>query len=327
MPLNLPILPPASRSRVDLNGQWERWVGDKLYDVVEVPSSLHPSGYYQLRREFLLPELSAHQRAYLHFEAITYFARVSVNSTELGTMGPYVPYEFDFTRQARKGKNTVEVAIADLTPDPSGAGKDELALGVNPGWEAYGGIIRDVHAEVRPAAFIDNVRFGYKLNSDYTHAACRAQVMVSALAESSGEVELALLRAGSEMARVQQKTSLGSGASEVELEFSVPSPALWSPEEPNLYEIHARLTSDHGEDAWRCRTGFREVVTRGTGLPAQRQTPGAARRGPARYVEGARFHPHAPPNGRGHADDQGDGSEFHPLGPLPASSLPRRPRR
>jgi len=45
-----------------------------------------------------------------------------------------VPYEFDFTRQAKKGSNTVEVAIADLTPDPSGAGKDELALGVNPGW-------------------------------------------------------------------------------------------------------------------------------------------------------------------------------------------------
>ena len=91
------------RARVDLNGQWERRVAGEFYDTVEVPSSLRPSGYYQLRRDFLLPELSPHQRAVLHFDAITYFGRVSVNGAELGTMGPYVPYEFDCTRQCRKG--------------------------------------------------------------------------------------------------------------------------------------------------------------------------------------------------------------------------------
>ena len=259
--------PPESaagpRARVDLNGQWERRVADELYDIVEVPSSLRPSGYYQLRREFLLPELSPHRRAMLHFDAITYFGRVAVNGTELGTMGPYVPYEFDCTRPSRKGANLIQVAISDLTPDPSGGGKDELALGVNPGWEAYGGIIRDVYLEVRPAAFIDNVRFGYKLNADYTQAACRAQVMVSSLMETSGNIELALLRAGSEVARAQRSTSFASGASEVEVEFHVNAPALWSPEEPNLYQLRARLESDHGEDAWSCRTGFREVVTQG----------------------------------------------------------------
>ncbi len=254
----------GTRSRVDLNGQWERRVGGELYDIVEVPSSLRPSGCYQLRREFLLPELSPHQRAMLHFDAITYFGRVSVNGTELGTMGPYVPYEFDCTRQSRKGNNAIQVAIADLTAEPSGAGKDELALGVNRGWEAYGGIIRDVYLEVRPAAFIDNVRFGYKLNADYREAACHAQVMVSSLTETSGNIELVLLRAGSEVARAQKNTSLASGASEVEVEFRVNGPALWSPEEPNLYEIRARLGSDHGGDAWSCRTGFREVVTKGS---------------------------------------------------------------
>jgi hypothetical protein len=247
-----------------LNGHWERRVAGKLIDVVEVPSSLRPSGFYQLGREFLLPALTPDERAVLHFDAITYFGRVSVNGTELGTMGPYVPYEFDCTRQCRKGSNLVQVAIADLTTDPSGAGKDELALGVNRGWEAYGGIIRDVYLEVRPAAFIDNVRFGYKLKADYTAAACRAQVMVSSLTETAGNVELILLRAGSEVARAKKKITLVSGASEVEVEdLSVAAPALWSPEEPNLYQLRVRLESEHGEDAWSCRTGFREVVTRG----------------------------------------------------------------
>ena len=134
----------GARSRVDLNGLWERRIDEKMYDLVQVPSSLRPSGCYQLKRPFLLPELAEHERAILHFDAITYFGRVFVNGVELGTMGPYVPYEFDFTGQAKKGANALAVAIADLTPEASGAGKTELALGVSPGWEAYGGIIRDV---------------------------------------------------------------------------------------------------------------------------------------------------------------------------------------
>ena len=98
--------------------------------------------------------------------------------------------------------------------------------------------------KLRPAAFIDNVRFGYKLNADYSQAACRAQVMVSSLTATSGNIELVLLRAGSEVARAEKNTSLASGASEVEVEFHVNAPALWSPEEPNLYQLHARLETD-----------------------------------------------------------------------------------
>src|SRR5262245_25183480 len=171
--------PPATlqglsnhRSRVDLNGEWERHVNGALFDLVRVPSSRRPLGYYRLKRTFLLPRLSPHQRAILHFDAITYHGRAFINNAELGAMGSYVPYEFDFTVQAREGSNQLEVAIADLIPDPTGAGRDEIELGVNAGWEGYGGIIRDVYVEVRPAVFIDNVRFGYKLDKDYTTAIC-----------------------------------------------------------------------------------------------------------------------------------------------------------
>jgi hypothetical protein len=245
-----------------LNGQWERRIDGELYDLVQVPCSLRPSGCYRLKREFLLPGLSGHERAILHFDAIAYFGRAFVNGEELGTMGPYVPYEFDFTRQAKKGTNVVEVAIADLTPEPGGAGKDELALGVNPGWEAYGGIIRDVYAEVRPAAFVDNVRFGYKLEPGYGRATCQAQVMVSSMTQTSAQVEVVLLRAGSEVARTEKAASIPSGAGVIEVAFDVAALALWSPEEPNLYELKADLRTDQGVDRWSCRTGFREVVTR-----------------------------------------------------------------
>src|SRR5438105_15482291 len=78
----------ATRSRLDLNGQWQRRIDGELYDIVQVPSLLRPSGFYQLSREFLLPEPSPHRRSILHFDAITYFGRVSVTATYLARMRP-----------------------------------------------------------------------------------------------------------------------------------------------------------------------------------------------------------------------------------------------
>ena len=258
-----PLPDPRARSRVNLNGQWERFIDGKFYDSVVVPSSRHPMGFYSLKKSFLLPRLNTGERAYVHFDAITYFGRVKVNGEELGTMGPYVPYEFEITRQVKEGTNLVEVAIRDLVPGPDGEGKDELALGVNPGWEAYGGIIRDVCIELRPAAFIENVRFWYKLNADYSRAECQTQVYVTSREAGSGNVELVLKHGTVEVARGEKAARWKAGQNEVEIAFELKDPALWWPESPQLYELHARLKAGTGEDAWGCRTGFREVKTVG----------------------------------------------------------------
>jgi beta-glucuronidase len=248
---------------VDLGGAWERRVNGKFFDVITVPSSQRPLGFYHLKREFLLPALSGGERAILHFEGITYHGRVFVNDAELGTMGPYIPYELEFTEQAKEGRNSLVVAIADLVPEPSGAGKDEIALGVNPGWEAYGGIIRDTYVELRPAAHITNVQLGYVLSQGYTKAVCRARIFVNSSAPASGEVEVRLFKRELGVAGRAEHLQVSAGTSEVEVTFEVEAPDLWSPAEPNLYELRASLKSEHGEDAWSCRTGFREVGIKG----------------------------------------------------------------
>ena len=166
----------STRGRVELNGAWERYIDGKLIDVVEVPSSLRLSGYYQLRRQTTLPRLGPNERAVLRFEAIALYGRAAINGVNLGELDPYVPFEFDVTSHVREGANTVEIAIADLAPGPNDAGKDAIEIGINPGWEAYGGIIRDTYIELRPAAFVDNVRFAYTLDRGLGHARCSAQV-------------------------------------------------------------------------------------------------------------------------------------------------------
>lgn len=252
-----------TRTRVDLNGIWERHVNGTLVDSIQVPSSQRPSGFYHLKRTFLLPKPTPGVRTLIHFDAITYHGRAFVNGHDLGTMGPYVPYEFDITSQTREGSNSVDVAIADLSPDPTGAGKDEISLGINPGWEAYGGIIRDAYVELRPAAFIDNVRLGYELEGDYVRAICRAKLFLSSSVITSGQVEVTLRQGQAEVARSQAKVDISKGSNEVELPFELTAPALWSPEEPNLYRLTATLRTEAGSDRFECQTGFRQLVTRG----------------------------------------------------------------
>ncbi len=253
-----------TRQRIYLNGTWERYIGGKPYDLITVPSSLRPAGYYQLKRKFVMPRLSSQQRAVVHFEAITYHGRLFINGNELGTMAPYVPHEFDITPHVNEGSNDIAVAIADIRPDPSGAGKDEIDFGVVIGWEVYGGIIRDVYVEICPAAFIDNVRFGYKLEDAYRRAVCRAQVQVSSSISGLGQVEVRLFSGSSEVARAESPMSLNPGRNEVEISFSIDSPALWSPQAPNLYHLVARSKTDVGHDQWQCRTGFREINIQGS---------------------------------------------------------------
>ena len=254
----------SPRSLVTLNGVWERYVHDKLMDTVAVPSSLRPRGVYRLQRTFLLPRLAKHERAILHFEGITYFGRVFVNGHELGTIAPYVPHEFDFTAQAQEGKNAVAVTIVDACPEPDGGGKDALDLGVTVGWECYGGIIRDVWAEIRPAAYVDNVRFAYQLKNSYGVASCQAQILVDSADAQSSECELALFFGQSEVARGKSAVQLKAGLNEIPINFEVDAPALWSPDDPNLYHLQAVVKTDAGEHHWQCRTGFREVSIRGT---------------------------------------------------------------
>ncbi len=257
------VLRNNNRLRVDLNGTWERHANGTRVDVIQVPSSLRPSGFYYLKRNFLMPKPTPKTRFLLHFDAIAYHGRVFVNGRELGTMAPYVPYAFDITPQIQEGSNNLDVAIADLSPDPSGMGKDEIALGINPGWEAYGGIIRDVYIETCSAAFIDNVRFSYQLNQDYTRVSCRVQLFLSSSLETSGQIEVVLKRGPAELVRTQSSVRVGKGNSQAELSFELTAPALWRPEEPNLYDLIASLKTEAGSDQFLCRTGFREIVTRG----------------------------------------------------------------
>jgi hypothetical protein len=212
-----------------------------------------------LNRQFVLPQLGRGDRVFVHFEAIAFWGRASLNGQALGTMGPYVPFEFEFTEAARVGANEIAVEIADLVPFADGTAKAEIELGIHSGFEAYGGIVRDVWVEMRPASFVENVRLAYELSQDYRACKVRPRVTVSSAESARVHLETVLRYKGTYVAGSSAIVAVKPGPNHFELEFAFKEVSLWSPENPNLYELTVRLKSDGSEDSWSCRTGFREI--------------------------------------------------------------------
>jgi hypothetical protein len=133
---------------------------------------------------------------------------------------------------------------------------------VNPGWEGYGGIIRDAWIETRPANFVSNARLSYRLSPDFRSAQCRATVWISGASAGQAQCQVSLVRGQREVARAEKQVAMTQGESTAELEFTVDNPVLWSPVAPNLYGLHVRLKSNSGSDEWTCNTGFRHTAIR-----------------------------------------------------------------
>ncbi len=247
---------PSQRNRISLNGTWQQSVaGEQLREVL-VPASFRPSGFYTLSRRIPPFKLGRQERAFLHFEAIALFGRAFCNGKELGEMNPYVPYDFEITGLLTEGNNIVSVELADLTPDARGKGVEALQMGINPGWEAYGGIIRDCWIETRPAVFIENVRLSYEFDTGYTGARCTARIWLNGKSAGPGSTALTLARDSYPIANLQQ--DLPGNASEYELTFAVRDIALWAPETPDLYNLSVKIQTPAGSDEFVCRTGFRD---------------------------------------------------------------------
>lgn len=247
----------GQRNRISLNGTWDQSVaGERLREVL-VPSSLRPSGSYALSRRLPPLKLGAQERAILHFEAIALLGRASCNGQALGEMNPYVPYEFDITSLLRERDNTVKVDLVDLVPEGhSGKEAEAVELGVNPGWEAYGGIIRDCWIEVRPSTFIENVRLSYQFEPGLGAAQCTARVWLNSKSPTSGAATITLERAGRVLANIRQ--DIPNGQLEFEVAFRVGDLVLWAPETPDLYNLLVKIQTPAGPDEYSCRTGFRD---------------------------------------------------------------------
>jgi hypothetical protein len=246
----------------NLNGMWdyavttkeeelipEKWDGKILVPfAIEAPLSgverrFTPDDalWYQRTVEI---EKKKNKRYLLNFEAVDYESVVWVNDQLVGSnIGGNLPFSFDITEAAKEGGNRILVRVTDAT-DQKGAYQLHGKQRLNPKGIFYtpvSGIWQTVWIEEVPSLHVDHVKVS-------TKASGRITVAVTLDGYGKGDnIEVMVLHRGDEMA--------GKKGKEGVFEITVPNPRLWSPEQPNLYDL--RITA--GTDVVHSYFGIRET--------------------------------------------------------------------
>lgn len=241
-----PDFAPTGWSTTQVPGCWQmdqaNWGIDKPhYTNVNYPHPVdppfvptdNPTGCY--RRSFNLPPAWSGKRVHIHFDGVNSAFLLWVNGKQAGySQGAHLPSEFDITGLLRPGANLLAVQVLKWSDGSYLEDQDFWRLS---------GIFRDVALIAREPLHLRDVEVRTELNADFTSAAVRVKTWVrnaGASAAVGGRVRAVLLApGGAEVATLSLDVpALAVGAeADVEASATVASPALWSAEDPQCYDL------------------------------------------------------------------------------------------
>lgn len=191
---------------------------------------------------FALPESFNIGRVLLHFGAVDQIACVSVNGIDFGEhIGGYLPFEYDITDALVDGENTLTVEVIDALATDIPYGKQCKKRG-GMWYTPISGIWQSVWLESVPSEYISELRITPALDSV-------AVEVIGGVPEKRIEIET---KDG-----VIAQDFVGD-----KCDITIPSPELWTPETPYLYEF----TLYCGEDKIRSYFALRTVEVSGKNI-------------------------------------------------------------
>ena len=224
------------------------------------------------RRTFAWKRNGAHQ--FLHFEAIMGKSRVTLNGRVVAEhFGGYLPIHAEVTGVLKEGENVLEV-WCDNSDDPSyppGKAQDVLDF------TYFGGIYRDAYLIETGEAYVADTDKGgvwitsnlgsdgaWTVRADVTLGGETKDAEVSLVYDDAGIVAT---QAAPAVLRDGAPEVLRDGACAVGFSFRPASPALWSPETPNLHWLRVDVKNGGRlSDRVNVRFGIRDFKMTMDGL-------------------------------------------------------------
>lgn len=244
---------------INLNGTWEfefddgdvglaeRWFSDHQFSRrIRVPftfeSSLSgindtsPREVVWYRKRFRLPEIYQGRRMMLNFGAVDYKATVWVNGRVVGEhRGGFTPFGCDITECLRR-ENVVVVRAEDRLSKAQPRGKqywEPASAGIH--YTRATGIWQTVWLEPVSAFHLTHVRFYPDADKS------KVKVVVGVTGRSDGtQIKARFSTNGEAQADVRVPVS----GDETTFEVWLNQPRLWTPAEPNLYNVILELHED-----------------------------------------------------------------------------------
>jgi beta-galactosidase/beta-glucuronidase len=215
-------------------------------------TSFHPWVWY--RRTFQTPKEWVNRRVLLHFGAVDYRAQVWVNGQKMGEhTGGHVPFTFDITDVLSKtGSNTITVRAEDPPTDRSIPRGKQYWQPKSSGifYTRTSGIWQPVWLEATGESYFKRVRITPKNDGSVRFDALLMRhspelEFVASIVDANGALASTTART------VTQRPSAG---------LAIAAPRLWSPENPNLYNVVFELRRGNTVlDRVKSYFGYREV--------------------------------------------------------------------
>ncbi|HEV3230285.1 MAG TPA: glycoside hydrolase family 2 TIM barrel-domain containing protein [Solirubrobacteraceae bacterium] len=219
------------------------------------------------RKDFRLPSSSTALEWIVRFESVNYRARVWLNGHPIGNhAGAYLAFELRLPSHAlsRTGVNHLVLRVDNRRAPgdiPPGGISDRGTLAG--GWWNYGGLPREVYLRRVNGVDFEHVRVLPDLPCPTCPGRVIYRVTVHNYAHSTQTIKLASTF-GSQPVDLGTVAVGGGSARSIATEISVPNPRLWTPQQPNLYDVN--LTASVGGQQvahYFLRSGIRSIQVAG----------------------------------------------------------------
>jgi hypothetical protein len=260
---------PQMLSRIqwwlDDSEDFKKWEQKRL-DALGFDAEKSDDGWYRATLD--VPQLPEGRRLWIEFDGVAMRSKTFLNGHELGRHdGMFSRFSYDLTPHLKPGKNVLAMWVGmekipktegnlgeAVTVNLSAAKVISMSKGMfgpltpnqdNRAYDLYG-IWQPVKLVVRGSSKIDDVWFQPSLTG--------AKIEVSA----SGP--------GTVCAKIQDLFDVSAELTETTVLIADGlKPALWSPTDPNLYQLEVTLESPDGQlvDKWSQKVGFRTFEVKG----------------------------------------------------------------